>query len=191
MHEMFKKASAFNQYIGGWAIQSVRNMWMMFQGASAFDQDLGWCVANKVKLNRAFDKTKCASTSCGAVQVADVADCPTPARKAEADRLRASRGVRARAEPPEVGAEARLAAARAAAARPHRPNEEAAPQGVPQEGHAGRGIEVVGGVDNARKDLSRLKANRQAIQQFRQFRKVHDQIRRENPRMRTGSITSE
>ena len=44
-------------------------------------------------------------------------------------------------------------------------------------------------------DLSRLikelKANRQAIQQFRQFRKVHDQIRRENPRMRTGSITGE
>ena len=26
-------------------------------------------------------KTQCASTSCGVVQVADVADCPTPARK--------------------------------------------------------------------------------------------------------------
>ncbi len=175
---------------------------MMFQGASAFDQDLGWCVAKKVKLYKAFDETKCASTSCGVVQVADVADCPTPARKAEADRLRASSGARARAEPPEVGAAARLAAARAAAARararivdirtraaaarPHRPNEEAAPQGVPQEGHAGRRIEVVGGIDNARMDLSRLikelKANRQAIQQFRQFRKVHDQIRREKIR---------
>ena len=53
----------------------------MFEGASAFDQDLGWCVANKVELHHAFDETKCASTSCGVVHVADVADCPTPARK--------------------------------------------------------------------------------------------------------------
>ena len=59
----------------------VTTMDYMFDGASAFDQDLGWCVANKVKLHHAFDETKCASTSCGAVQVADVADCPTPARK--------------------------------------------------------------------------------------------------------------
>ena len=56
-------------------------MYQTFSGASAFNQDLGWCVANKVKLRHAFDETKCASTSCGAVQVADVADCPTPARK--------------------------------------------------------------------------------------------------------------
>ena len=53
----------------------------MFSGASAFDQDLGWCVAKKVELNGAFKKAKCTSTSCGVVQVADVADCPTPARK--------------------------------------------------------------------------------------------------------------
>ena len=56
-------------------------MYRMFDGASAFDQDLGWCVADEVDLDRAFEKTKCASTSCGVVQVADVADCPTPARK--------------------------------------------------------------------------------------------------------------
>ena len=59
----------------------------MFDGATAFDQDLGWCVADEVKLVDdevkvdAFDETKCASTSCGVVQVADVADCPAPARK--------------------------------------------------------------------------------------------------------------
>ena len=53
----------------------------MFEGASAFDQDLGWCLANKVKLRKAFDEAKCKSTSCGVVQVADVADCPAPARK--------------------------------------------------------------------------------------------------------------
>ena len=34
-----------------------------------------------VELPGVFDETKCASTSCGVVQVADVADCPTPARK--------------------------------------------------------------------------------------------------------------
>ena len=64
-------------------------------------------MANKVELHHAFDETKCASTSCGVVQVADVVDCPTPAQKAEADRLRASSGARARAEPPGVGAAAR------------------------------------------------------------------------------------
>ena len=64
-------------------------------------------MAKKVELLTAFDETKCASTSCGVVQVADVVDCPTPAQKAEADRLRASSGARARAEPPEVGAAAR------------------------------------------------------------------------------------
>ena len=53
----------------------------MFYESSAFDQDLGWCVAKKVKLHGTFEKAKCASTSCGVVQVADVADCPTPARK--------------------------------------------------------------------------------------------------------------
>ena len=53
----------------------------MFQFASSFNQDLGWCVANKVKLVEAFKDAKCESTSCGVVHVADVADCPTPARK--------------------------------------------------------------------------------------------------------------
>ena len=56
-------------------------MYQTFSGASAFNQDLGWCVANKVKLRKAFDEAKCKSTSCGVVHVADVADCPTPARK--------------------------------------------------------------------------------------------------------------
>ena len=64
-------------------------------------------LAKKVNLLTAFDETKCASTSCGVVQVADVVDCPTPTQKAEADRLRASSGARARAEPPGVGAAAR------------------------------------------------------------------------------------
>ena len=64
-----------------WAVQNVKSMNWMFYYASAFDQDLGWCVANKVELHGTFEKAKCASTSCGAVHVADVADCPAPARK--------------------------------------------------------------------------------------------------------------
>ena len=37
----------------------------MFYGASAFDQDLGWCVGDGVSLSSVFDGTPCASTSCG------------------------------------------------------------------------------------------------------------------------------
>jgi hypothetical protein len=51
----------------------------MFYYASAFDQDLGWCVDDDVSLSYAFYNTPCALTSCGVVQVADVAECPTPA----------------------------------------------------------------------------------------------------------------
>ena len=48
-------------------------------------------MADEVELEDAYEReglsggavkdAKCASTSCGVVQVADVADCPTPARK--------------------------------------------------------------------------------------------------------------
>ena len=40
----------------------------MFIYASAFDQDLGWCVDNDVYLDEAFSGTPCASTSCGIVR---------------------------------------------------------------------------------------------------------------------------
>ena len=40
----------------------------MFYGASAFDQDLGWCVGDAVGLDEAFSGTPCASTSCGIVR---------------------------------------------------------------------------------------------------------------------------
>merc|ERR1712097_127418 len=40
----------------------------MFASASAFDQDLGWCVDDDVLLDDAFSNTLCASTSCGVTQ---------------------------------------------------------------------------------------------------------------------------
>ena len=50
-----------------WAVDSVTNMGGMFNRASAFDQDLGWCVDDGVHLGNAFFGTACVSTSCGVV----------------------------------------------------------------------------------------------------------------------------
>ncbi len=47
----------------------------MFSYASAFNQDLGWCVDDGVSLSYAFDNTPCASTSCGVVQPENSGDC--------------------------------------------------------------------------------------------------------------------
>ena len=43
---MFQMAvrPAFNQDIGDWAVQSDDMGSMFFTGASAFNQDLGWCL---------------------------------------------------------------------------------------------------------------------------------------------------
>jgi surface protein len=62
---MFTGASAFDQDIGGWAVHSVMDMQGMFESASAFDQDLGWCVDDDVDLDYAFSETQCESTLCG------------------------------------------------------------------------------------------------------------------------------
>merc|ERR1712091_274032 len=50
----------------------------MFGAATAFDQDLGWCVDDGVDLRYAFDDTQCASTSCGVVQGDACAPTPRP-----------------------------------------------------------------------------------------------------------------
>ena len=44
----FRRALVFNQDISGWAIDGVEHMAVMFYGASAFDQNLGWCVGDDV-----------------------------------------------------------------------------------------------------------------------------------------------
>ena len=60
-------------------------MEMMFWEATAFDQDLGWCVDDDVDFDfegegftfqDAFEDTPCASTSCGVMRQG--VDCPFP-----------------------------------------------------------------------------------------------------------------
>ena len=54
MFDAFRpEVTSFNQDIstvGAWTVDSVTNMTYMFRDASAFDQDLGWCVNEDVDL---------------------------------------------------------------------------------------------------------------------------------------------
>ncbi|XXK28166.1 BspA family leucine-rich repeat surface protein [Arenicellales bacterium nBUS_45] len=57
---MFQHNEVFNQPLGAWDVSSVesdREMFAMFDGASSFDQDLsGWCVRNIDSEPQHFDK---------------------------------------------------------------------------------------------------------------------------------------
>merc|ERR1719182_355496 len=75
MRYTFYGTETFNQNLGGWAVHSVKDMDYMFKYASAFDQDLGWCVGVGVDLDDAFDDTQCEATYCGVMWETNTGDC--------------------------------------------------------------------------------------------------------------------
>ena len=64
MGGMFHEALSFNGDISTWDISGVTTMFGMFYSASAFDQDLGWCVADGVFTYLMFDGAACTLPSC-------------------------------------------------------------------------------------------------------------------------------
>ena len=54
-HTMFNGAIAFNQDLGQWNVSCCKDFSSMFEGAVIFDQDIGnWTVSRSVSLSNMF-----------------------------------------------------------------------------------------------------------------------------------------
>merc|ERR1712167_466171 len=58
-----------------WETSGVTNMHHMFSWASAFNQDLGWCVDNDGYFDKAFSGSGCCSMSGGVARKDETGDC--------------------------------------------------------------------------------------------------------------------
>jgi surface protein len=75
MTRMFNGATAFNQDIGGWNTAAVTNMFGMFSGATAFNQDIGgWNTAAVTNMSEMFEGATAFNQPIGGWNTAAVTD---------------------------------------------------------------------------------------------------------------------
>ena len=73
MSSMFRENTVFNQDLSKWDVSGLTaSVNYMFSNAAAFDQNLGWCIANSVTTNNFVSGSGCEDDSCG-IEVAG--DC--------------------------------------------------------------------------------------------------------------------
>jgi surface protein len=73
MQSMFEGATAFNQNIGAWNVQNVITMQSMFRGATAFNQNIGaWNVQNVINMSLMFLSATAFNQNIGAWNVSNV-----------------------------------------------------------------------------------------------------------------------